>query len=450
MELILEDCKSKELSYYNQPEAFMKIIDKLNKQFADGRLDVISLCNYNSHSLPENPVSYEINSYTSTHNHVVADKCTFLASHYVGRYSVGDIDIVITPRYGNQIFNYLISYATNVFVPTGSSNIASSMTTNSYWLIALLWKSMLNKALTIGQTPKTYQTVTKNQKNYKGHLNITKHIQTNLCDWTRFYCSYKKLSFDNTINRAIRCVYSNLKQKGLTTLVSEFEQYDKFLESMGVSPNVDVSQIENIRYARMNAAYLPVMNISKSILNNIKAESSNTGNNNGCSYFIDIADLWELYLLKVLQRNLPSCYRVFSPNVYNGEFLLNQNMREVRPDIIVEKDGRILAIIDAKYKNYRHFGKTSSNLIFVQREDLYQMSTYLYHYGTQEKPIIGLFTSPVKSEENDIHTFSRNKNHRIGLVNLDIESVSNDLSAIHNEESIYVKTISNLLETIKD
>lgn len=78
------------------------------------------------------------------------------------------------------------------------------------------------------------------------------------------------------------------------------------------------------------------------------------------------------------------------------------------------------------------------------------MSTYLYHYGTQEKPIIGLFTSPVKSEENDIHTFSRNKNHRIGLVNLDIESVSNDLSAIHNEESIYVKTISNLLETIKD
>lgn len=448
MKLILEDCKDKELSYYDQPERFMCVIDNLNKQFVNGTIEVISLNNYSSHSLPDKIVSYEINSYTSTHNHVVADRCTFSASHYIGRFSNDGTDIIIKPRYGDQIFNYLICYATNIFIPIGNSNIANKMSSNSYWLIALLWKSMLNRALTISQTPKSYQTITKNQKNYKGHLNISKHIHMNLCDMTRFYCTYKKLSFDNTINRTIRSVYANLKQKGLTTLISEFEQYDKFLESMGVTPKIDANQIENVRYTRMNAAYLPVMNISKSILNNINAESSDTGNNIECSYFMDLADLWEMYLLKVLQRNLPSCYRVYSPNVYNGEFLINQNMREVRPDIIIEKDGRILAIIDAKYKNYRCLGNTSSELIFVQREDLYQMSTYLYHYGIQEKPIIGLFTSPVKSIENDIHTFSRNKNHKIGLVNLDIESVGDDITAIHREEAVYANTISNLLETL--
>lgn len=448
MKLTIEDCKSREMFYRDQPEKIMRTIDKLNKQFVDGNVEVISLCNYTTHSLPENPVSYEINSYTSTYNHVVADKCTFYASHYIGRYEDNGIDIIITPRYGDRIFNYLINYTTNVFMPAGYSSIAKSMHANSYWLIALLWKSMLNRALTIGQTPKEYQTVTKNQKHYKGHLNVTKHIQTNLCDWTRFYCTYKKLSFDNTINRTIRCVYANLKQKGLTTLINEFEQYDKYLESMGVLPYVDLNMIENIRYTRMNAPYLSVMNLSKSILMHIKAESAHEGTQNGCSYFIDIAELWEMYLLKVLQRNLPSCYQVYSPNTHHGDFLLHHEMREIRPDIIIEKDGRILAIIDAKYKPYRYFGKTSLERIFVQREDLYQMSTYLYHYGTRDKPILGLFSSPVKSEKNDIHTFSRNQNHQIGLINLDIESADGNIPDIHLEEASYAKTISNLLKTL--
>jgi 5-methylcytosine-specific restriction endonuclease McrBC regulatory subunit McrC len=239
-----------------------------------------------------------------------------------------------------------------------------------------------------------------------------------------------------------------LKQKGLTTLINEFEQYDKYLESMGVLPYVDLNMIENIRYTRMNAPYLSVMNLSKSILMHIKAESAHEGTQNGCSYFIDIAELWEMYLLKVLQRNLPSCYRVYSPNTHHGDFLLHHEMREIRPDIIIEKDGRILAIIDAKYKPYRYFGKTSLERIFVQREDLYQMSTYLYHYGTRDKPILGLFSSPVKSEKNDIHTFSRNQNHQIGLINLDIESADGNIPDIHLEEVSYAKTISNLLKTL--
>ena len=52
-----------------------------------------------------------------------------------------------------------------------------------------------------------------------------------------------------------------------------------------------------------------------------------------------------------------SSYHIYSPNTHHGEFLLNHEMREIRPDIVIEKEGRILAIIDAKYKPYRYFGK---------------------------------------------------------------------------------------------
>lgn len=307
---------------------------------------------------------------------------------------------------------------------------------------------MLNRALTTGQIPKEYITVTKNQKNYHGRLTIAKHIRANLCDATRFYCSYKKLSMDNTINRVIRSIYIILKSKGLSSLVAEFEAYDKYLCSMGVGAKVvDVHEIDDIRYTRLSAPYKPVMELSRTILANHKAESSNDKSvNSDVSYFIDIAELWEMYLLKLLQNNLPSDYYVYSPNTGFGDSLLEGGMREIRPDIIIEKNGRVLMIIDAKYKDYTQFGKSA--LFGVNREDLYQMTTYLHHYGKEDQSIIGLFTSPFPCSEDDVHAYSHNKNHRIGLVNLDIVSVDDNIELLHKNEQVYLDNITKILASL--
>lgn len=107
----------------------------------------------------------------------------------------------------------MIGYATNLYLPIGASDVSINTQNNSYWLIALLWKAMLNKALTTGQIPKGYEIITRNQKNYRERLSLYKHIHANLCDASRFYCTYKKLSMDNTINRTIRATYQILKSK---------------------------------------------------------------------------------------------------------------------------------------------------------------------------------------------------------------------------------------------
>lgn len=268
-----------------------------------------------------------------------------------------------------------------------------------------------------------------------------------MADASRFYCEYKKLSMDNVINRTVRTVYSILKSKGVAAIVGEFEAYDKFLESMGVMDCLNGEQeIENVRYTRLTESYKPVMELSKTILSNNRAESEGqSGKMSEVSYFIDIAELWEMYLLKLLQNNLPSEYLVYSPNINSNEHLLEGNMREIRPDIIIERDGRVVMIIDAKYKNYSQFGRTSQ--YGVQRDDLYQMTTYLYHYGKENQTIMGVFTSPVACSENDIHTFSGNRNHRIGLVNLNIERAKDDLERLHESEAEYISTITDLLKT---
>lgn len=446
--LVLEDCRSQEVFYNGQLEAIIESIGELNRQFNDGDVEIVSLKEYNSKATHESPISYEIQTYKSTRNHIVADRCLFHASHYIGRYSFKGVDIVINPRFGDNIFNYLISYATNLYIPLGNSGIAYNNTSNSYWLIATIWKAMLNKALTLGQIPKEYQLIEKNLKNYKGRLDISKHIRTNLCNASKFYCRYKKLSMDNTINRTIRCTYKFFKDNGLSSMLSEFEEYDNRMMSLGVSDEIDLSAIRNVQYTRMTSPYLPIMNLSQYILKNNKVASSIDGQKTGCSYFIDIADLWEMYLLKVLQRNLPKEYNVYSPNYGHGDFLIEGNMREIRPDIIIEKDGRTMMIIDAKYKEYHSLGRIDTRDT-VNREDLYQMSTYLYHFGKANLPIIGLFTAPTNDSNEEPHVLSHNASHRIGLINLDISDKNLNLDQIKHKENRYAQRICDLLHGIR-
>lgn len=450
MSLILKDSELQcgvRKRYHEQCAAYMNAVDQLHKQIEAGEVEIVSLQTYNPRLDIQTPVWYEVKSYGEKRGYKVVDECVFFSSHYIGRYTHNGYAIVVEPRFGN-IFNYLVNYATNIYIPNGENDVSFIAEHNSYWLIALLWKAMLNKALIEGQIPKEYQVETKNRKNYRGHLVMAKHIHANLCDATKFFCSYKKLSMDNTINRTIRTVYNVLSNLNLKTIVSEFEAYDKYLCSMGVIPEIsDVKEICNIRYTRLNAPYKPVMELSRTILSNYKAESSDSNSSkNGISYFIDIAELWEMYLLKLLQNNLPPKYHVYSPNTGLGDHLLENRMREIRPDIIIEKDGRVMIIIDAKYKYYKQFGSTSN--YGVSREDLYQMTTYLHHYGKDDVGIVGLFTAPFACRDNDLHTFSQKKNHRIGLVNLNIVDTDNNIELLHRSEAEYISNINRILEAI--
>lgn len=450
MNLILKDSdfqRGVTKVYHEQCAAYMNTVDRLQQQIETGQLEIVNLQTYRPRREIESPVWYKIKSYSENRGYKIVNECNFYSSHYIGRYSCDGYAIIIVPRFGD-IFNYLVAYATNIYIPYSESEISFNTLSNSYWLIALLWKAMLNRALTTGQIPKEYITITRNQKSYRGHLVVTKHIHANLCNATRFYCSYKKLSMNNTINRTIRAVYSILKNKGLSSLVAEFEAYDKYLCSMGVcSEIIDIHEIDDVKYTRLNASYKPVMKLSRTILANHKAESSTeNGSNSDVSYLIDIAELWEMYLLKLLKNNLPAKYHVYSPNTKFGDSLLERNMREIRPDIIIEKNDKVVMIIDAKYKNYLQFGKSS--VFGVSREDVYQMTTYLHHYGKEDQSIIGLFTSPVSCHNNDVHAYSHNKMHRIGLINLDIESAKGNIESLHSKESEYLSKIIEILNSL--
>ncbi len=432
---------------YRNATAYIRAVQELNAQFDSGKIECIHLCNYGKMDVDEHPIDVSISSYTTLNNNPVPDRCRFFTSHYIGYYGDSEVAFKIEPRFGS-LFSYFLSYASNIFVPSGEVDTSRSKE-NPFWLIALLWRSLLNNALTTGQIPKNYIVQNKNLGNVRGKIDVRKNIKFNLINQSNFFCSYRELSMDNTINRAIRHTYRLLKRNGLTSLLSDFAQYDERMASMGVADHVtNIEELDRIRYTKMNAVYQPVINICKAIIKN-DLSGAGEGQKKNISYIVDISELWEVYLLRLLQRNLSSEYYVYSPNVGSGDYLLDNNMREIRPDILIERKGKVILVIDAKYKRYYQIGRNGSSRVNVQRDDLYQMNTYLYHYGHNAQ-ITGVFTSPVAEYDTDLHAYIGNPNHRIGLVNLDIESCNDNLDLIRNAERLYVSRIRKILDEYKE
>jgi 5-methylcytosine-specific restriction endonuclease McrBC regulatory subunit McrC len=425
----------------NNISSFLQAIDKLKKSISNKEIQLFSLESGKLNDIDDDIIWYLYDT---------PNKATFFTSHYIGYYTVDGVTIEVKPRFGNGIFNHLLSYAYGIYIPKSDVGSSSNTKSSNLWLITIMWKAILEKAITKSQIPKEYKAYEKNSSKFKGQLQISKHIKNNLIDKSKFYCKYRKLTMDTTINQTVRYIYKLLlrKQKGLSNILKDVAEYDNTLQSFGVQDKeVSLFEIQNIRYSKLNINYKKVMELSLLI---IKSESSKNDNKSfqkhGFSYFLDIAELWENYLLKILQKNLPE-YDIYSPNYGHREYLLEDNFRQIRPDIIMEKNGKTIAILDAKYKLYNKLGAIAK--YGVSRDDLYLMSTYLYHYADSSSKVLGLFISPVEGSE--IKSLKHNKSHKIGILGLNIEQFKETSGIqfsnenIHNEEVNFIKKLKEEL-----
>ena len=257
---ISKNSKKKDVNHegtYNSAKASLiySAIDALQRQFETGEIKVLPLRHsVTTNNLNDSPVWCRT-KYAERETKITI---SFYTSHYIGNCTINDVLIAIHPRFGDKLLNYFLGEACNIYLPKGNASYAEGNIGNAYWLVGLLWKAMLERALTSGQIPKEYKTETKNIKTYRGHLNVQKHIKANLVNQSRFFCTYRKLTMDNTINQTIRYAFSILKEKGLGVVLSDLASYDNKLASFGVTcPEIESYQIDRIKYTKMNFVYKP-------------------------------------------------------------------------------------------------------------------------------------------------------------------------------------------------
>jgi 5-methylcytosine-specific restriction enzyme subunit McrC len=153
--------------------------------------------------------------------------------------------------------------------------------------------------------------------------------------------------------------------------------------ALGARVGVTISGKQRVRYSPITENYRPAIDLSLSILSRRPRMSSSEGEGKAFGVLLDMAEIWELYVAKLLQVSLPglrvdhtgrSSQHIQSLLISDGD-----EFGSLRPDIVItDHRGRCRAIADAKYKTTRInvFNRTG-----VIADDLYQLTAYLSGFG---------------------------------------------------------------------
>ena len=337
--------------------------DRLNQSIQNGEVPLISL---QGDPRPFRSELKGILSYAATecgyiNSWSVIEQAYFDVSHFIGTYSTiigGEVvTLRIEPRWGSAILSYLLQYTTGIYQPPDASAETGQQKDGATWLLAMLWKSYFNQALRTYHLPKEYRKRRTNDCFFRGRLDVARQIGENNVDQHRFACLDFPLTLNTTIGRTIRRVIRLLAAPtSFPGLMHDLSGFDERLAAFGVeATKIKPAEIDSIRYTRLSAGYRPLMQVSKALISRFGGGGT-AALGQVPSYFLDMAELWENYLFAVLRRHLPAEYRISSPNETSGDWLLAGCKRQIRPDLLIEKEGVVVAVLDAKFKSYTQIG----------------------------------------------------------------------------------------------
>lgn len=131
-------------------------------------------------------------------------------------------------------------------------------------------------------------------------------------------------------------------------------------------------EIKNARLGFIAKSYIPLTRLSLDILKN-KGVSDTSCGDESPTLLIDVAELWELYVLDALQEAAPPQVDVLHGTYEANEYLLSDENGEHKlgkllPDYLVTCQERPLIIGDAPWMS-------------PKRDDLYQITAYLSRYS---------------------------------------------------------------------
>ena len=238
----------------------------------------------------------------------------------------------------------------------------------------ILGKLFLNELDAISKRGfyKSYVFKEENLKFFKGKLLFSRNIRNDTSKNTRFYCSYKDLTFDNLENqivlRALTLLIPLIRFNEKTK--KELLKYTNLLKDTISLLNLIPEDCSKVQYSRLNDYYRAVIQFSRAILQNYFIRSSTTGQSRGFNFIVNMNKVYEDFVTTIIEEIVKE-EEEFKDYIVSRQEIFDSLVKErkiiTRPDIILRKKGpkdEYPLIIDTKYK------KDTSNA------DLYQIIAY--------------------------------------------------------------------------
>ncbi|CAM5212481.1 hypothetical protein OURE66S_03893 [Oligella ureolytica] len=366
---------------------------------------------------------------------------------YIGSFTYGGYSLTIEPRYGmGNIRHWLRSVNSLVITETqGKSKNDHSFIIQ---FLAHIWNQGIQEAARHGLPFLNHNVVTQSST-IRGRLDVARSLRLIVGRQQQVISVHSEKSLDHAASRAIVAAYRVLKRclgipddKWMTSRSIEIIQH--LISVTGYHPVTPTKkELRQVRYTPITRGFAKIAELSHQIANN-QGLSTEVGDDKVKGLLIDVAELWELYVLHVLRTASLSLDVEHGTRQKKSDYLLmsdvsNEEIGKLIPDAIIYKNGRVIGIADAKYKNIFPNNKTYG----PQREDLYQMSAYLNRFSNESNDLPwGLLIYPKDSESSDISMAEANSPWRFNS--------DNQLFFVtlpHTEEDA-VKVIKNLYKQL--
>ncbi|QXL85241.1 McrC family protein [Comamonas sp. NLF-1-9] len=332
------------------------------------------------------------------------------AGRYVGSIAFEGCILKIEPRFGLPALKGWISEVASVkLVDTlGKLREDESFIAN---LLASVWARNLAEAARHG-LPALRREVTTRGLILRGRLDVSASIRSIAEGCGQVVSIRSERSLDHAASDAIIAAYTVLRrwlegqeEKWLPARTKEL--LSSLMAVTGTRPHVPTkAELKRVRYTPITAGFAPVAELSRQIANRKGLATSLDSNEETKGVLLDVAELWEMYVLSVLRKAAAPLTIIHGTrDKFSNKKLLRSNDLEqsigtLIPDGIIQWGSDVRGIVDAKYKSLHPSASSQSG---PQRNDLYQMVTYLASFQPHsDRAAWGLLVYPFDPKKPDM------------------------------------------------
>lgn len=358
-----------------------------------------------------------------------------------GRY-VGEVDFIhngqpckfsVKPRFGEMFLFRMLEEIFNIKIIPSLSKDHTKADWQHYIkrIVSFIWIHKLASSNKYG-IPRVNHYPEHRGTTIKGKLNVRKSILPYYTTKEVISVNSEKKEYD-IIARIIWQAHKILvREFGLGTFKipdSANDALNHFSQVKDLNKYVSEFEFKSIKLKTIYQNWKEIVDFSWDIIKSKPFQNEQKANKNSFAFFIDMAEVWELYISSLLKKRLAPKGWILRSEILQA-YPEKYFKRKLIPDIIFEK-GNDVIVWDAKYKmmKWRNFD--------FDRGDFFQIHTYINYYQ-QNKSVKGggllypISTSIDNQEKTISSTLFGNENTSF---NTFFHADGIDLSFVNTQES---------------
>ena len=307
--------------------------------------------------------------------------------NFIGSFSHNGIDIEIHSRFSNKFLERMLNFANDIYIDDVSLGKSIDAKENlSKIVIYYLFIQALERAFLLG-LPKEYKGKNYHEAKVMGKVDMAKFIKKDVPFAGKISSTNRERQDISDIvlvlHKALKIVQKESKEL-IKPAINTLSYLNEIREPRLVTPNVIYNALNSkAQHNPIYAPYKKVLEYAKLIIENEDAGTKSNGKQN-LGFLVDVAELFEIYMRKLLQKEFKD-WSVTSPKIelYKDKFFA----RKIIPDIVMSNGDKVL-VLDTKYKRMSMLGKDQYGLGDVDRNDFFQINTYMSYYQNQGRNVI--------------------------------------------------------------